>query len=98
VAALTYAEAQERARLIDVSGYRVDLDLTGGDEVFGSVTVVRFGCRAPGANSFIEIRPAQLRRVVLNGQDVDPATLTANRLPLTGLRAVNEVRVEADSR
>src|ERR1017187_9199291 len=49
VTALTYAEAQERARLIDVSGYHVDLDLTGGEEVFGSVTVVRFGWRAPGA-------------------------------------------------
>src|ERR1022692_3711797 len=49
VTALTYAEAQERARLIDVSGYHVDLDLTGGEEVFGSVTVVRFGCRGAGA-------------------------------------------------
>jgi len=94
--ALTYVEAQERSRLIDVLGYRVELDVSGGADVFGSVTVVRFGCRAPGAKSFIEIRPTRLRRVVLNGQDVDPATLTANRLPLTGLRAVNELRVEAD--
>ncbi len=94
--ALTYAEAQERCRLLDVLGYRVELDLTGGDEVFGSVTVVRFGCRAPGAGSFIEITPARLRRVILNGQDVDPAGLAGNRLPLAGLRAANELRVEAD--
>ena len=94
--ALTYEEAQERSRLIDVFGYQVELDVTRGDDVFGSVTVVRFGCRAPGTGTFIEIRPAQLRRVVLNGQDVDPATLTANRLPLTDLRAINELRVEAD--
>ena len=47
--ALTYEEAQERSRLIDVLGYRVELDVTGGDDVFGSVTVVRFGCRAQGA-------------------------------------------------
>ena len=96
--ALTYSEAQERSRLIDVLGYRVELDVTGGDDVFGSVTVARFGCRTPGAGSFIEISPARLRRVVLNGQDVDPATLTGNRLPLTGLRPVNELRVEADMR
>ena len=96
--ALTYEEAQERSRLIDVFGYHVELDVTRGDDVFGSVTVVRFGCRAPGAGSFIEISPAQLRRVVLNGQDVDPATLTGNRLPLTDLRAINELRVEADMR
>ena len=94
--ALTYDEAHERARLIDPLGYHIGLDLTGGDEVFGSVTVVRFGCRAPGASSFAEIWPARLRRVVLNGQDVDPATLDGNRLPLTGLRAANELRVEAD--
>ena len=94
--ALTYEEAQERSRLIDVFGYHVELDVTGRDDVFGSVTVVRFGCRAPGAGTFIEIRPARLRRVVLNGRDVDMATLTGNRLPLTGLQAVNDLRVEAD--
>ena len=94
--ALTYAEAQERARLIDVREYRIGLDLTGGGEVFGSVTVVRFGCRAPGASSFAEIRPARLRRVVLNGQDMDPEILAGNRLRLAGLRRDNELRVEAD--
>ena len=93
---LTYEEAQERSGLLDVLGYRVELDVTGGDDVFGSVTAIRFGCRAPGAGSFIEIRPARLRRVVLNGQDLDPAALTGNRLPLAGLRAANELRVEAD--
>ena len=96
--ALTYEEARERSRLIDVLGYHVELDVTRSDDVFGSATVVRFGCRVPGAGSFIEIRPAGLRRVMLNGQDVDPATLTGNRLPLTGLRTVNELRVEADMR
>jgi aminopeptidase N len=96
VTALTYAEAQERARLIDVREYRIGLDLTGGGEVFGSVTVVRFGCRALGASSFAEIRPARLRRVVLNGQDMDPEILAGNRLRLAGLRRDNELRVEAD--
>src|SRR5205823_2093173 len=86
----------ERSRLLDVRGYRVDLDVTGGGETFGSVTLVRFGCRAPGAGSFIELSPARLRRAVLNGREVDPATLTGNRLPLPGLRETNELRVEAD--
>ena len=35
--ALTYEEARERSRLIDVLGYHVALDVTGGDDVFGSV-------------------------------------------------------------
>ena len=94
--ALTYEEAQERARLLDVRGYRIELDLTGGDDVFGSVTVIRFGCRAPGAGSFAELSPARLRRAVLNGRELDPATLTGNRLPLPGLGEDNELRVEAD--
>ena len=59
--ALTYAEAQARSRLIEVLGYHVELDVTGGDDIFESVTVVRFGCRAPGTDTFIEIRPARLR-------------------------------------
>ena len=57
---------------------------------------MRFGCREPAASSFAELRPARLRRVVLNGQELDPGTLRGNRLPLTGLHDVNELRVEAD--
>ncbi len=64
--------------------------------MFGSVTVVRFGCREPAASSFVEFRPARLRRVVLNGQELDPGRLRGNRLPLAGLHEVNELRVEAD--
>jgi aminopeptidase N len=64
--------------------------------VFGSVTVVRFGCREPGSATFIELRPARLHRVTLNGQELDPGTLRGNRLPLPGLRDANELRVEAD--
>ena len=55
--ALTLEEARERSRLLDVRAYRVELDVTGGADAFGSVTVVRFGCRAPGAGSFIELSP-----------------------------------------
>jgi aminopeptidase N len=64
--ALTYAEARERSRLIDVLGYQVDLDVTG-DEVFGSATVIRFRCRRPGASSFVELRPAACAGRYLTG-------------------------------
>jgi aminopeptidase N len=96
VTALTYDEARERARLIDVLEYHVDLDVAGGEDAFRSVTVVRFGCRLRGAGSFIELRPACLHRVVLNGHEVDPGALRDGRLPVTGLLADNELRVEAD--
>ena len=39
---LTRDEARERARLLTVQSYQVDLDLTGGETTFGSVTTVRF--------------------------------------------------------
>jgi aminopeptidase N len=92
---LTRAEARTRARLLDVRSYNVHLDLTRGDQVFGSDTVVRF-CAGPGDATFIEIRPSLLRRVELNGRPLDPASLRDGRLPLTGLAAENELRVEAD--
>src|SRR6202040_1880207 len=66
--ALTYAEAQERSRLIDLRGYRIDLDLSGGQDTFGSVTDVRFGCREPGSASFIELSPGRLARGGLTGR------------------------------
>ena len=39
---LTQDEARARADLITVSSYRVELDLTGGETTFPSVTVVTF--------------------------------------------------------
>jgi aminopeptidase N len=94
--ALTRTEAQTRARLLDVHSYTVHLDLMRGAEVFGSTTVIRFGCASPGAKTFVELRPATLRRVVLNGADLNPGALRDGRLSLPGLAAENELRIEAD--
>ncbi|MFC1419791.1 aminopeptidase N [Streptacidiphilus cavernicola] len=94
--ALTRAEAVERRRLLDVRSSTVDLDLTRGDEVFGSVTVIRFACTAPGADSFVDVKPRTLLRAVLNGRELDPAALADGRLPLDGLAAENELLVEAE--
>ncbi|WP_030542911.1 aminopeptidase N [Streptomyces albus] len=96
--ALTRDEARTRARLLDVRGYTVDLDLTRGDDLFGSTTVIRFTAATPG-DTFAEVAPARLRRVLLDGRELDPALLRGNRLPLTGLTAgAHELRVEADMR
>ena len=94
--ALTRDEARERARLLDVHQYAVDLDLTRGEEVFGSTTTVRFTAREAG-DTFVEVRPRTLHRAVLDGRDLDTAALADGRLPLTGLEAgEHELRVEAD--
>ncbi|NJQ02464.1 aminopeptidase N [Streptomyces zingiberis] len=96
--ALTRDEARARARLLDVRHCAVDLDLTRGEELFGSTTVLRFTAATAG-DTFAEIRPARLRRVLLDGEELDPGLLDGNRLPLTGLAAgPHELRVEADMR
>jgi aminopeptidase N len=93
---LTRAEAAERARLLSVSRYTVDLDLTKGEDVFGCTTTVRFDSTESGASTFIELKPAALHRAVLNGRELDPAALSDGRLELTGLAAANELLIEAD--
>ncbi|GAA2100104.1 aminopeptidase N [Kitasatospora saccharophila] len=96
--ALQRSEATVRARLLEVDGYRLDLDLTVGPDRFVSTTVIRFRCGEPGADSFVDVDPAVLRRAVLNGKPLDPAALDGNRLALPGLRAENELLVEAEMR
>src|SRR4051812_10822115 len=92
---LTRAEAADRAALLTVDSYTVGLDLTTGATGFASTTVVRFRCARPDADTFVELRPATLAEVRLNGRTVDPADLVDGRLPLTGLAADNELTVRA---
>ncbi|WP_405019672.1 aminopeptidase N [Kitasatospora sp. NBC_00070] len=94
--ALQRTEARTRARLLQVHGYAIDLDLTRGETVFGCTTVIRFGSAEAGAETFLDLRPRTLHRAVLNGTELDPAALDGNRLRLTGLLAENELRLETD--
>ncbi|MGW3664304.1 aminopeptidase N [Streptomyces sp. NPDC005141] len=95
---LTRDEAQTRAKLLDVHHYGIELDVTGGDETFDSLTVIRFTARAD-ADTFVELKPAELRSVTLDGRPLDPETLDENRLPLKGLTAgEHELRVDATMR
>ncbi|GAA1795710.1 aminopeptidase N [Planosporangium flavigriseum] len=92
---LTRAEAAERAALLSVDAYTIDLDLSSPDATFDATTVVRFGCRRPGAETFVELRPDTLHSVTLNGRELDVAALDDNRLWLTDLAADNELVVRA---
>jgi aminopeptidase N len=92
---LSRTEAADRAALLTVDSYDVDLDLTTGDAEFASTTVLRFRCARPGAGTFVEVSPVALAEVTLNGRAVDPAGLTDGRLPLTDLAADNELTVRA---
>ncbi|SHI27614.1 aminopeptidase N [Streptomyces sp. 3214.6] len=95
---LTRDEALSRAKLLDVHRYTIELDLTTGDDTFESVTVIGFAARAHG-DTFVEVRPATLHSVTLDGEPLDPETLDDNRLPLNNLTAGDhELRIRADMR
>ncbi len=93
---LTTVEAQRRAELLDVDAYRIELDLTRGAQRFGSTTRVTFGCREPGAETFIELKDAHIERAELNGRPLDTSTYADDRLVLTGLLAHNELVIAAE--
>ena len=97
IAEITRDETSERARLLRVDSYRVELDLTGGPETFRSASVIRFDCVRPGADSYVDLIAETVHEITLNGTAVDPATAYADgRIALSGLAAQNELRVVAD--
>jgi aminopeptidase N len=90
---LTQVEAARRAALLSVRHYDIAVDLTalpGGPEV-RCVSTVTFTCAEPGAESFIDCA-AEVVSATLNGEPLKPATDA--RIPLPGLAAENELRVE----
>ncbi|MEU1311768.1 aminopeptidase N [Streptomyces cinnamoneus] len=96
---LTREEAQQRARLLAVDAYEIDLDLSGAQEggTYRSVTTVRFDATEPG-DSFIDLVAPAVHEVVLNGTALDAAEVFADsRIALPGLVAGrNELKVVAD--
>ncbi|GIJ24704.1 aminopeptidase N [Micromonospora lutea] len=99
---LTQVEATERARLLDVTGYDISLDLTSAvhaadGRTFRSTTEVRFRCTEPGVSTFIEVAADSVRSATLNGSPVDLTGFSAEKgLTLTGLASENTLIVDAD--
>ena len=81
---------------VTVSSYQVELDLTGGETTFPSVTVARFRCSRPGAGTFIDLTAPEVREITLNGAPVSLDAFDGDRITLAGLAAENELRVVAD--
>jgi aminopeptidase N len=93
-AALTVTEARTRASSVAVSSYRIELDLTRGDTVFGSRTVVEFDS-LDGRQTWVDVQPEQLVAVHLNEQRLDVGALRDGRYQLTDLEAHNVLVVDA---
>jgi aminopeptidase N len=100
---LTRDQAAERAALITVDSYRIDLDLTDGngrpgERTFRSITTVKFDA-LPGADTVIDIAADKIRRATLNGRELDVSGYDESiGIALTGLAEHNVVVVDADCR
>ena len=92
---LTRDEARDRAQLVSVESYLVELDLTSSETTFGSVSTVRFSCARPGASTFVELIAPAVTQITLNGEPVEVSAFGGDRIALTGLADRNELRVVA---
>ncbi|MFC6090743.1 aminopeptidase N [Saccharothrix lopnurensis] len=101
---LTRDQAQQRAALLEVDSYRIELDLTDGggkpgSDTFRSTTAVEFRSRTAGESSWIDLVAANVHRAVLNGRELDVSSYREEEgLHLPDLAEANELVVEADCR
>jgi aminopeptidase N len=93
---LTRSEATERARILAVASYEVELDLTASETTFPSTTTIRFTCNEPGASTFADLVGAVVHEIILNGEHVDVSAYADSRIELRDLAVDNELRVVAD--
>ncbi|MEO8458004.1 MAG: aminopeptidase N [Chloroflexota bacterium] len=93
---LTKREAEERAALISVNRYDIDVDVTdmlaGSD--FRATSTVSFKCRKPGASTFVDAA-FDVISVTLNGAPVSRDAITNGRITLDNLQADNVLVVES---
>ncbi|GHC42906.1 aminopeptidase N [Streptomyces flavofungini] len=97
---LTREEAQQRAKLLTVDSYEIDLDLSGAQEggTYRSVTTVRFDSAEANAETFIDLIAPAVHEVVLNGHALEVgAVFRDSRIALRHLHeGANELKVVAD--
>jgi aminopeptidase N len=97
---LTRQQAETRSALLNVSAYRVDLDLTDGhgrpgEKTFATTSAISFSAEA-GSETVVDFVGDGIRTATLNGKPLDIGGWTdGGGLPLTGLLAKNELVVDA---
>lgn len=93
---LTQLEAMDRAGNLHVHSYEVDLDLTRGENFFGSTTRVRFSAK-PGTSTFIDAITHTVDRIELNGEALPITEVNDGvRIQLPHLAAENELIVSGE--
>ncbi|MGV0723971.1 aminopeptidase N [Mycolicibacterium elephantis] len=100
---LTRDQAVERAALVTVDSYRIDIDVTDGggqpgERTFRSTTTVEFDA-LPGADTYIDLAADTVHSAVLNDRPIDVSGYDESTgIPLVGLAKRNVLVVEADCR
>jgi len=98
---LTREQAEQRAALLEVQSYAIELDLTDGsggpgDKIFRSVATIRFTSRDVGASTWIDLMAERAERAVLNGVELDLLHYREDRgIELPDLAEENELVVDA---
>jgi aminopeptidase N len=101
---LTRDQAKQRAALLDVESYDIELDLTDGrggpgEKTFESTTRIRFSSKHPGKSSWVDIVAEGVRSATLNSTALDVSPYVEdNGVALPGLAESNELVVHADCR
>ena len=83
---LTEDEARERAALFDDVHYELDLDLPDEGAGYSGVARIRFGCRAPARDSFLDFTGQEVLEAHLNGAPLEIPADRGFRIPLPGDR------------
>ncbi|MFD8497517.1 aminopeptidase N [Amycolatopsis sp. NPDC059657] len=101
---LTRDQAKQRAELLEVESYDIELDLTDGrggpgEKTFLSTTTVRFTSNRAGERSWIDIVAESVRSATLNGVELDVSAYIEDKgVELPELAESNELVLVADCR
>lgn len=93
---LTSVEAAERSSILKIDNYKVDLDLTTGEETFISKAVITFSAK-PGSSTFIDAISKRIITATLNGAPVDVSKYDGESVFLNNLAAENTLVIEMEA-
>ena len=93
---ISRSEALERSEHLAVDSYNVFLDVSGTGDTFIAKSTVKFSCKTPGYNTFIDAVALRIISATLNGQSVDTSTFDGQTLFINNLATENELTIEAE--
>jgi aminopeptidase N len=93
---LTRDEARTRAESITVDSDQVELDLTGGDTTFRSVSTITFHCSRPGTVTFVNLTAPRVHAITLNGTPLSLDAFDGDRVTVANLAEDNILVVDAE--